>query len=336
MAQNAKKCPHCGVVDNYDAGPLTVCQSCGEVLAESWALGDAVTDIIDGQGWLENFRAENVAPPIAPVLPSLGAIARAEAVPGMLGPGGGSVDGLMGELRASQPTSIEPALLSVGPIGDEPLAVEPFAAYGPPDSTASPAPVFNATVPAGPIASMGLLAESATELAEALPLPFAAHAHAPAPAIVEAPVVRSQAVFERNPARSATTRPITADLPLSMIALGEPMLLMVPLTSPGVFQTVSDLIQGTAGHVAKEAIDTRPILVVRGLAAAECRALAERLERVGIPSKVRPIETPAQAPGQAETSGIVVVESTMRSWKRTAIAAAIAVAVVGLLALLIR
>jgi hypothetical protein len=55
-AATRKKCPHCGATESYQQGPLTICESCGEVLAESWALQDAVTDIADA-AWLGDLRS---------------------------------------------------------------------------------------------------------------------------------------------------------------------------------------------------------------------------------------------------------------------------------------
>ena len=59
LARHSKKCPHCQFVGEYEPSSLTVCEQCGEVLAESWALQEAVTDIMEDDSWIHKFRADH-------------------------------------------------------------------------------------------------------------------------------------------------------------------------------------------------------------------------------------------------------------------------------------
>lgn len=52
----SKRCPECGLVDSYGVGAMAVCAGCGEMLAETWALQNAVTDIMDEQPWIAAIR----------------------------------------------------------------------------------------------------------------------------------------------------------------------------------------------------------------------------------------------------------------------------------------
>ncbi|MCK6550776.1 hypothetical protein L6R52_33370, partial [Myxococcota bacterium] len=83
---HAKRCPQCGHVGSYEAAALLVCEGCGEVLAESWALGDAVTDIMEEGSWIHQFRQAEGAGVLAVTVqdPST-----SDGIPGLIGPGSG-------------------------------------------------------------------------------------------------------------------------------------------------------------------------------------------------------------------------------------------------------
>lgn len=275
LARNAKKCPQCGSVENAEAGPLTICQSCGEVLAESWALGDAVTDIVDGAEWLNELRKQGIeipnSPPLsagtpaiigepvvgapimgAPVVQPLSQPTPADefgTIPGLIGPDTAvSMDSLMSELRGS-------------------IAQNPPAVPGP------------------------MMPPEGQELRER---------------------PRPQPVREINPARMTPrggTKSISTEISIDL-PIDARRVVWVPLTSPGVQTAVKDLIQGTGAELRKESIDAHPILAVHGLDANAALELRQRLERVGIPAKVReadPLPVFAPVAEKPKTSPKVIV-----------------------------
>jgi hypothetical protein len=58
---------------SYQQGPLTICEGCGEVLAEAWALQDAVTEIYHEQehSWVERIRSDQAHPATDPDAPAV-------------------------------------------------------------------------------------------------------------------------------------------------------------------------------------------------------------------------------------------------------------------------
>jgi hypothetical protein len=248
-------------VENTETGPLTICQSCGEVLAESWALGDAVTDIIDGAEWLKDLRNQGGLPNSPLLIPGSPAIVQGTpasapplqmqptpaddygTIPGLIGPDTAvSMDSLMSELR--------------GTIGERAPAFDPSAL--PPDMGSPP---FAGSARSASQSNEGNTSASASPL--------------------------TGRVREINPARTAVPKSISSELPLAAPTLIDRRLVLVPLTSPGVQSAVRDLIQGTGAEMRKESIDSHPILAIHGLDAAAAFELRQRLERVGIPAKVR-------------------------------------------------
>jgi hypothetical protein len=133
---HAKKCPQCGFVGNYEPAQLLICESCGEVLAESWALNDAVTDIMDEGSWISEFRrVEKPRQQSAIGERPLAPVARDDAPPGMIGPGQtNSLDILF---AASANTDGSPKLPPFPAPENTPAALlaaanvsPPFAAFG--------------------------------------------------------------------------------------------------------------------------------------------------------------------------------------------------------------